>query len=269
MSTYVVGDIQGCMEELQQLLAHIHFDAAHDVLWVTGDLVNRGPASLAVLRFLKQLGSQHKIVLGNHDLHLIAAHYGYGRVHASDTFQDVLAASDRAELIDWLRHRPLLHHDKTSGFVMAHAGLAPAWTLHQAKMLAQEVEVVLQSAQPERLLQQMYGNLPDRWSESLAGVERWRCIINFLTRMRFCYADGRLDLGYKGEIAGKPADLIPWFDVPGRANASEKITFGHWAALNGQADAPNIFPLDTGCVWGNALSALCLETGERFSIKCG
>lgn len=269
MSTYAIGDIQGCIRELEKLLSLIQFDSAHDTLWVTGDLVNRGPSSLAVLRFFKQLGVRHKIVLGNHDLHLIAAYYGFGRSNSSDTLQDVLAAPDVDELITWLRHCPLLHHDAALGYVMAHAGLAPGWTLEQAKLLAQEVESILQSDQPERLISHMYGNQPDQWHAELAGVERWRCIVNYFTRMRFCYADGRLDLSYKGEIAGKPDDLVPWFAVPSRANANEKIIFGHWAALNGITDVPNVFPLDTGCVWGNALTALCLESGERFSVKCG
>jgi bis(5'-nucleosyl)-tetraphosphatase (symmetrical) len=162
----------------------------------------------------------------------------------------------------------LLHHDKHNGYVMTHAGLAPSWTVHEAKLLAQEVENVLRSNAPEFFLQNMYGNQPNKWSDQLSGIERLRCIVNYFTRMRFCYADGSLDLAYKGEIAGKPDDLIPWFDVKDRANANDKIIFGHWAALNGKADVPNIFPLDTGCVWGNCLTAMRLEDGIRFSVKC-
>lgn len=268
MTIYAIGDIQGCYAELQNLLAELSFNPLQDTLWFTGDLVNRGPQSLDVLRFVKSLGEKHITVLGNHDLHLLAMAYGTKKPSTSDTLMTVLQAHDCDELIDWLRRRPLLHHDKHTGYVMTHAGLAPSWTVHEAKLLAQEVENVLRSNKPEFFLQNMYGNQPNKWDEQLAGIERLRCIINYFTRMRFCYADGSLDLTYKGEIAGKPDDLIPWFDVKDRVNANDKIIFGHWAALNGKADVPNIFPLDTGCVWGNCLTAMRLEDGIRFSVKC-
>lgn len=269
MTTYAIGDIQGCFSEFQALLKHIQFDPDQDTLWFTGDLVNRGPQSLEVLRYVKALGSKHITVLGNHDLHLLALAYGVGKTHHGDTLTAILTASDNEELIDWLRHRPLLHHDKHTGFVMTHAGLAPSWSLKEAKVLAQEVENVLRGDKPHFFLENMYGNLPDRWDENLSGMERLRCIVNYLTRMRFCYADGRIDLAYKGEIAGKPDALIPWFDVNDRVNANEKIIFGHWAALGGKTAAPNVYAVDTGCVWGNRLTALRLEDEERFSIKCG
>ena len=265
---YAIGDVQGCYAELQQLLSQLNFDAKSDTLWFTGDLVNRGPRSLDVLRFIKSLGEKHITVLGNHDLHLLAMAYGTKKSSASDTLIEVLQAPDCAELMEWLRHRPLLHHDKDNGYLMTHAGLAPPWTVHQAKLLAQEVEAVLRGDSYIHLLQNMYGNEPDKWDDQLTGMERLRCIINYLTRMRFCRADGSLDLTYKGEIAGKPDDLIPWFDVKERANVQEKIIFGHWAALGGKTDVPNIFPLDTGCVWGNCLTAMRLEDGKRFSVKC-
>ncbi len=268
MTTYAIGDVQGCFADLQHLLAYIEFDPTRDTLWFTGDLVNRGPQSLEVLRFVKALGDKHKVVLGNHDLHLIAVAYGFRSLHRSDTLANVLAAPDRQELIDWLRSRPLLHEDKEQGFVMTHAGLAPCWSLHQARFLAKEVEEVLSSSTPEFFLQHLYGNQPDRWDDHLTGMDRLRCIINFFTRMRFCYADGRLDLSYKGEIADKPQELIPWFDVKDRANANVKIIFGHWAALNGKTDVPNVYPLDTGCVWGNSLTAMRLEDEKRFMVKC-
>lgn len=268
MTTYAIGDIQGCFAEFTELLKVISFDAARDTLWFTGDLVNRGPQSLEVLRFVKALGDKHKVVLGNHDLHLIAVAYGFGKLRADDTLEEIIAASDYNELIDWLRRRPLLHHDKELDFVMTHAGLAPAWDIKKAKALAQEVEAILRSDHPEIFLQNMYGNQPDQWDDKLAGMERLRCITNFLTRLRFCYADGRIDLSYKGEIAGKPDDLIPWFDVKDRVNVNEKIVFGHWAALGGKTDAPNIYPLDTGCVWGNCLTAMRLEDTERFVVRC-
>lgn len=268
MSTYAIGDIQGCFSELRDLLALVQFNADQDTLWFTGDLVNRGPKSLEVLRFVRDLGGRHVSVLGNHDLHLLAVAYGVRALHRGDTLEPVLQAPDRDDLIDWLRHRPLLHYDKVNGYVMSHAGLAPSWTLRQAREVAREVETVLQGDTPEFFLQHMYGNEPDRWDDSLSGVERLRCIVNYLTRMRFCYADGRLDLSYKGEIAGKPRDLIPWFDVPNRTNVSEKIIFGHWAALDGKTGLPQLYALDTGCVWGNCLTALRLEDEKRFSVKC-
>ncbi|SRR5579885_244628 len=268
MATYVIGDVQGCFAEFEKLLEKIHFDSRKDTLWFTGDLVNRGPYSLEVLRFVKALGENHVTVLGNHDLHLLAVAYGVRSMHRSDTLESVLSAPDKDELIEWLRHRPLLHYDKSNGFVMAHAGLAPSWTLNEARSLAHEVELALRGRSPESFLKNMYGNQPDRWDDGLAGIDRLRCIINFLTRMRFCHADGRLDLSYKGEIAGKPAELIPWFDTPGRVNVSEKIIFGHWAALGGKTDAFNVYALDTGCVWGNCLTAMRLEDEKRFSVRC-
>lgn len=268
MATYAIGDIQGCFAELTQLLEQIHFDSNQDTLWFTGDLVNRGPHSLEVLRFIKSLGEQHIVVLGNHDLHLLSVAYGVRELHRDDTLTDILSAPDKMELMDWLRHRPLLHHDKSLGYVMTHAGLAPCWHLHEARLLAQEVEALLRNPTPEIFLKHIYGNEPTVWSDYLSGMERWRCIINFFTRMRFCYADGRLDLTYKGQIAGKPHDLLPWFDVPTRVNANDKIIFGHWAALGGKTDAANIFALDTGCVWRNCLTAMRLEDEARFSVRC-
>lgn len=269
MATYAIGDIQGCFAECEKLLDLIKFDPGRDELWFTGDLVNRGPRSLEVLRFVKSLGSGQKTVLGNHDLHLIALSYGFGKSHGNDTLQAVLQAPDREELIDWLRHRPLLHHERELGYVMTHAGIAPAWDLKKAASLAKEVEKILQSDAPAFFLEHMYGNQPDKWDDNLGGLERLRCITNYFTRMRFCYADGRLDLAYKGEIAGKPPALIPWFAVKDRIQIKDKIIFGHWAALNGVVDVPNLFPLDTGCVWGNCLTAMRLEDGQKFSIKCG
>lgn len=269
MATYAIGDIQGCYAELEKLLTQIEFNPAQDTLWFTGDLVNRGPRSLEVLRFVKSLGDKHITILGNHDLHLLAVAFGVRELHRGDTLNDILVAEDKDELLAWLLHRPLLHYDKSTGFVMTHAGLAPAWSLAKSRQLAQEVESILRSDSAHEFFKNMYGNSPDYWDDKLTGFERMRCVINFFTRMRFCYADGRLDLAYKGEIAGKPNELIPWFDVPDRVNASEKIIFGHWAALGGKTDAANVYPLDTGCVWGNCLTALRLEDEKRFSVRCG
>ncbi len=267
MSIYAIGDVQGCYPELIALLDKINFDANTDTLWFTGDLINRGPMSLEALRFVKSLGDKHPVVLGNHDLHLLALHYGIDRSNRSDTLDQILTATDKNDLIEWLRHRPLLHAD--NNFVMTHAGLAPMWDLNKARALAQEVELVLRGNAPIVLLSTMYGNQPDYWKDELTGVDRLRCIVNYFTRMRFCYADGRLDLSYKGDLNNKPDELIPWFDVKERANVDEKIIFGHWAALGGKADAPNVFPLDTGCVWGNCLTAMRLEDEKRFSVRCG
>jgi len=268
MATYAVGDIQGCFAPLEKLLTQIHFDANKDILWCAGDLVNRGPASLEALRFFKSLGPQHKMVLGNHDLHLIAVCYGVRTPHESDTLQSILEAPDRDDLIDWLCQQPLLVSDDQLGFAMSHAGLAPSWTLAKAKSIANEVEAALQGNLRESFLNNMYGNQPDIWRDELSGMDRLRCAVNYFTRMRFCYADGRLDLAYKGTIANKPADLTPWFDVPERANAQLKIVYGHWAALDGKTNTKNIYPLDTGCVWGNCLTAMRLEDEAKFSVKC-
>lgn len=268
MTIYAIGDVQGCFAELIALLDKLEFDHESDILWFTGDLVNRGPQSLEVLRFIKNLGEQHKVVLGNHDLHLLARYYADHKKSRDDTLDEVLQAPDCQELMEWLRHRPLLHYDKALDYVMVHAGLAPAWKIQQACLLAREVETYLKSNDPAQFLRHMYGNEPKRWDDALAGFERARCIVNYLTRVRFCYQDGALDLSYKGEIAGKPDELLPWFDLPSRANANTRIIFGHWAALNGKTDAPNVFPLDTGCVWGNCLTAMRLSDGERVCVKC-
>ena len=268
MATYAIGDIQGCYAALEKLLQVIAFDAASDVLWSTGDLVNRGAQSLEVLRFFSRLGKQHRIVLGNHDLHLLAVAVGTRERHKNDTLDAILAAPDRNELIEWLRQLPLLVHDEALNYVMTHAGIAPMWNLAQAKSAAKEVESVLQGAQATTFFKEMYGSLPDYWRDDLHGNDRLRCIVNYFTRMRYCHADGRLDLTYKGSIAEKPAALTPWFEMPNRANTNENIIFGHWAALAGKANVPGVFPLDTGCVWGGCLSAMRLEDRMLFNVSC-
>jgi bis(5'-nucleosyl)-tetraphosphatase (symmetrical) len=268
MSTYVIGDIQGCYQPLMQLLDIIRFDQHKDTLWFTGDLVNRGPQSLEVLRFVRNLGERHQTVLGNHDLHLLAVSCGQRKMHEGDTLQEILDADDCQQLLDWLRHRPLLVQHAEMFYVMTHAGLAPSWSIGKAKNLAQEVEKVLQGNQWQTFFAHMYGNQPDTWNDDLTGFDRLRCIINYFTRMRFCYRNGRLELSNKGTLKDKGADLVPWFDVKPRENAGEKIIFGHWAALGGEADVQNVFALDTGCVWGNKLSAMRLEDEKRFSVPC-
>ncbi len=266
MPTYAIGDIQGCFSTLEKLLRVINFDNTADTLWFTGDLVNRGPQSLETLRYIKHLGDKHRIVLGNHDLHLlaVAAHTHIG--WPDDTLDSILTAPDRDELLNWLRKQPLLHHDENLNYVIVHAGFAMSWDLHKAKQLAHEVETVLQSEQYVDFFKQMYGNLPDQWNDNLTGFDRLRCITNYFTRVRFCYPDGRLELNKKGKIEHS-AELIPWFKLPNLQIKNTRILFGHWAALAGVTNTPNLFALDTGCIWGYALTAMRLEDGKRFSVK--
>lgn len=274
MSTYAIGDLQGCYDELRALLQKIRFNPKKDRLWFTGDLVSRGPQSLETLRFVKQLGKAAVVTLGNHDLHLVAFH---AHAQSNDaphrgpdpTLAQVLAAPDCAELMNWLRRRPLLHHDAALGFTLVHAGLPAQWTLPQAQRLAREVERRLRGPRYRSLLAQMYGNEPKRWSPVLQGSQRQRFIINSFTRMRYCRADGALALDYKGPLGTQPADCLPWFAVPGRRSAGKKIVFGHWSAL-GQVHWPEyaVYGVDSGCVWGGALTALRLEDLKTFSLPC-
>ena len=262
MAIYAVGDIQGCVEALRRLVNEIQFDPINDTLWFTGDLVNRGPYSLEVLRFIKALDTRQVSVLGNHDLHLLALAYGVSSARPGDTVEDVLTASDRIELIEWLRHRPLLYSAvlpnpmQGTPYVLVHAGLAPQWTLAQAQVLAREVEMVLQGDTPQVFLAQLYGNVPGRWEDSLVGMERLRCITNYLTRMRYCYPDGRLAWQYDGHPQHAPPEMIPWFEVQSCAWRDEMpklhILFGHWSALMGETSVSRLYALDTGCVWGIA-----------------
>lgn len=268
MSTYAIGDIQGCFDNLLALLKLIQFNESKDTLWFIGDLVNRGPKSLEVLRFIKQLGEKHITILGNHDLHLLAVGIQARQQNPQDTLQTILSAPDCDALLTWLRERPLLHYDQDFEIMMVHAGLAPSWTLEQAKQLANEVEMAIRSNDHFAYFKAMYGNEPTHWNNSLTGLARLRCITNYLARVRYCHADGSLALAYKGKIIDKPQDLIPWFEVPNRCNREVKIIFGHWAALEGKVNVPNLFAIDTGCVWGNCLTALRLDDGKRFSTPC-
>jgi bis(5'-nucleosyl)-tetraphosphatase (symmetrical) len=269
MASYAIGDIQGCYDELRALLAKLDFDPDHDRLWLVGDLVNRGPKSLEVLRFVADLGPAAVCVLGNHDLHLLAADAGARTLRTNDTLQRVLDAPDREELIEWLRRRPLLHHDAELGYTMVHAGLAPQWDLGAAQAHAREVEALLRGIDYRRLLFNMYGDQPDRWSEDLEGWERARVIVNCLTRLRYCDAQGRMDMKANGPPSAQPAGLMPWFEVPDRRSRDLKLVFGHWSAL-GYHRAPGVIALDSGCVWGNALTAIRLDgdDGLPVSIAC-
>jgi bis(5'-nucleosyl)-tetraphosphatase (symmetrical) len=261
--TYAIGDIQGCFHELSGLLRQIHFDEGQDTLWCVGDLVNRGPRSLTTLRFLRNLGVRVKVVLGNHDLHLLAVYYGVKGFYSDDTIQDILEAPDREDLIEWLRVQPLIHIDQ--GYVMVHAGFCPSWTLEEAVLLAGEVSNVLKSTEIKAFLKAMYGNEPDHWSPKLTGMDRLRVITNYLTRMRFCSAEGRLLMTKKTSPFDCPKGYFPWFKVPGR-RISYPIVFGHWSALQGKTDTENVFALDTGVVWGGTLTAMRLEDQKRFNF---
>ncbi len=258
MSTYVFGDIQGCFAELQALLEKIHFNS-QDKLWFVGDLVNRGPDSLETLRFIRGLGTAAQVVLGNHDLHLLAVYFGSARLKRSDTLSDILSATDCEDLMQWLKAQPLLHYDRQFNAIMTHAGVPASWSLEQAQSRAREVENKLQGDNYLEYFQQMYGNQPDLWSDSLQGMDRLRCITNYLTRMRFCSDDERLELSYKGEIGNHPSGFRPWFELHNNDSNSPLLLFGHWAAIMGQTHLNNILALDTGCVWGEHLTALRLD----------
>ena len=271
MALYLIGDVQGCDAALGQLLDTVAFSPSRDRLIVLGDLVNRGPASLAALRRLVALGDAAQTLLGNHDLHLLGLACGVRRPHRLDTATDVLAAPEREALLRWLRQRPLAwrEHD----VLMVHAGVLPSWTSAQTLALAAEVQAVLRSADWADFLQQMYGNEPDRWQGDLQGADRLRVIVNALTRLRFCTPDGRMEFATKeGGAAAAPPGYLPWFDVPGRRTAGEVLAFGHWSTLGWIENRPTLLSLDTGCVWGGCLSALRLGAGpgqhELIQVKC-
>lgn len=268
MAVYAIGDIQGCFDELQSLLRLIHFNPQHDRLWFAGDLVNRGPKSLETLRFIKDLGNRAASVLGNHDLHLIAAAHGYPISGDDHTLDAILNAPDRDELINWLRRQPLLHHDDTLGYTMIHAGLPPQWDLTLARQCAQEVETCLRGDRITDFIEHMYGNKPRQWSDDLSGWKRLRFTVNCLTRLRFCDDQGRLKLKYKGPPGSQPPEYRPWFELPDRKSRHMNIVFGHWSTLGKRNDA-GIFPLDTACLWGGEMTALRIDTAPQwFSLPC-
>lgn len=268
MSLYVIGDVQGCYDELRQLLKEINFRPAHDSVWFTGDLVNRGPKSAEVLRFVSGLGERAATVLGNHDLHMLAIAAGKAQYKSADTIRDVLDAPDGDELLRWLQVQPLLHHDSDKNTTMIHAGLAPQWTIATAQTLAREVENTLQSSFSAEFFAHMYGNTPDQWDGALAGWDRLRFITNTFTRLRFCDAQGKQLLKEKGAVGSQPDGFMPWFEVPARASCGQLVLFGHWAAL-GTADRGDTISLDSGCAWGGALTALRLDNQRRFfSVPC-
>ena len=265
MTTYVIGDLQGCQPKLTELLDRIRAVCAQPRFIFVGDLVNRGPRSLATLREVRALGDTTSMVLGNHDLHLLAVAENIRKPHRSDTLDDILNAPDRDELLDWLRRQPLALHE--NGHLLVHAGVLPQWTAAQTLALAGEVEAVLRGPDWVDFLRRMYGNTPDRWDDSLQGADRLRCIVNALTRIRFCTADGQMDLAVsKGAETALPG-FMPWFDVPGRRTEDVTVVFGHWSTL-GLTLRPNLISLDTGCLWGGKLTAVCLEDRSVIQVDC-
>ena len=269
MARWGIGDLQGCSRELDALLARIHFQSDRDELWFTGDLVNRGPASLPALRRVHELRANARVVLGNHDLHLLSIALVPGAApRRSDTLDDVLAAPDRETLLGWLLELPLIHYEPTRGDLLVHAGLLPQWDAALAEALAAEVCAELRRT-PLALLMHMYGDQPDLWEPTLAGMDRWRLIVNACTRLRFCTAEGRLDLKRKGPPGKSVEPWMPWFNVPQRRSSSVRVIFGHWSAL-GLYQAPGLLGLDTGCVWGGALTAVRVDDGHRevIQVRC-
>ncbi len=268
-STYAIGDVQGCFDDLLRLLHKVDFDPDKDQIWFTGDLVNRGPNSLEILRFVRGLGNSAVTVLGNHDLLLLAAAVGAVKVRKKDSLTEVLDAPDCEDLLFWLRHQPLLHHDEQLGYTMVHAGLPPQWDLATAESCAREVETVLQNRNYGELLKHMEGDKPRLWSNDLEGWDRLRFIVNCFTQLRYCDRDGRLALDGKGAGRAGKKRIVPWFAVPSRASDGMSILFGHWASLT-QRDikSPGVYHLDTGCADRGCFTALRLEDRRYFRSRC-
>ena len=267
MTRYAVGDIQGCLKPLKNLLKKVAFNPEQDQLWVVGDMVNRGPKSLQTLLFLRQLGPAVRIVLGNHDLHFLAIATGSTRQRSQDTLTELLQAPERDDLVDWLRRQPLLYTDPSGDYSMVHAGIPPPWTLAEAAARAAEVESILRSDRMGDFFDNMYGNYPDRWDPDLSGWGRYRLITNYFTRMRFCTRKGRLDLLNKSNVPGS-AKFAPWFAHRNRATRHERIIFGHWASLEGKVSEEGVYALDTGCVWGGRLTLFDMDNHRFHQCAC-
>jgi bis(5'-nucleosyl)-tetraphosphatase (symmetrical) len=267
MAIYAIGDVQGCYDELMALLKMIDFNADNDRLWFAGDLINRGPKSLEVLRFVKSLGDRAVTVLGNHDLHLLALSQGNRSHYKHGTLDEVMNAPDRTELIDWLRHRPVMHHHEKRGYSLIHAGLPPQWDLATARACAQELETSLRGPGFHDFCHQMYGNQPDLWHDNLSGIDRLRFITNAFTRLRYCMPDGRLSMRDKGAPGSQHNGALPWYQMPARATRNDRILFGHWSTL-GYRQVDNVWCLDSGCLWGGKLTALRLhKTRDPIALQ--
>jgi bis(5'-nucleosyl)-tetraphosphatase (symmetrical) len=252
MALYMIGDVQGCMEPLQRLLDKVGFSASRDTAYLLGDLVNRGPDSLGVLRWAQAAGSSARCLLGNHDLHLLAVAHGIRKPHRKDTLTPLLQAPDAPTLLDWLRHQPLARLEH--GWLMIHAGVLPQWDTPKTMALSAEFERAMREGNHKLFLQVMYSDHPSTWSEALQGHDRLRVVVNALTRLRFCSASGEMEFAAKDSEVGAPPGFMPWFDVPGRLTAGQPVAFGHWSTLR-QVQRPDVLALDTGCVWGGCLSA--------------
>lgn len=266
MADYAIGDVQGCFDSLQSLLERIQYNDRQDRLWFVGDLVNRGPQSLAVLRFVKNLAIPARVCLGNHDLHLLSMAFTDRQDRSDLGLQQVLHAEDCEELCTWLSQQSLLCFDPELNVAMVHAGIAPIWTFEQAQAYAHELEMVLRGPERNDFLHHMYGNKPNLWTEDTQGISRLRLICNYFTRMRFCFADGSLDFEQAGPLHSAPPELYPWYATPNRQEIEVDIVFGHWAALVGQCAHPRVHAIDTGCVWGKTLTALRLQDKHRISV---
>ncbi|QEY24581.1 symmetrical bis(5'-nucleosyl)-tetraphosphatase [Neisseria animalis] len=264
MAHYAIGDIQGCFDELVALLRKLDFNHGKDTLWLTGDIVNRGPKSLETLQFAMKHDSSVQMVLGNHDLHLLAVGYGHGSVKRSDTISPILKHPDSGKWFDWLRHQPLMVREGSR--VMVHAGILPQWSIEKAGSLAREAEAELQGGKYEKFFAKMYGNKPTEWHENLEGYDRLRLIVNAFTRMRALTYKNELDYSFKATLDKMPLYLRPWFRVPDRKNLDHTIVFGHWSSL-GYMNEHNIISLDTGALWGGELTAINLETQEVTQVR--
>ena len=266
MATYAIGDVQGCYGELCDLLEKVRFDAGCDCLWLLGDLINRGPDSLGVVRLVRSLGESARTVLGNHDLHFLAIHLGGHSLNRNDTFVDVLQADEVDAIADWLCEQPFLVRDDDLGYAMTHAGIPHIWSVDVAEAYAAEVEKVIRGKRRVAYFEKMYGNKPDAWDESLKGMDRWRAITNYFTRMRLVDENGRLDFSHKGALGDAPPEWLPWYELKRREPLHLKLLFGHWAALEGVTGKKEFVALDTGCVWGRELTAMCLDSGELYAV---
>ncbi len=266
MATYAIGDVQGCYQSLQKLLNKISFNPAKDQIWLVGDLINRGPKSLKTLEYLYEIRSAVKIVLGNHDLHFLAVESGLHKLKNKDTLKKILKSSNRQKLVDWLSKQPLVYYDAKLNFAMCHAGIPIQWNIQQAIEYSQEVSQFLQSPERNQFFKVMYGNKPANWSQQLSQLDRLRYITNGFTRMRFCYLDGSLELTCKLPPGEQTEQLRPWFELP-RKPLGCQLVFGHWASLQGLCTHPDMYALDTGCVWGGKLTALRLEDKTLFQVK--